>query len=154
VITRPSTSQIILDCRRELLEVIKPAVDSEAAQVSIDMLENVLRNCATRADHEIAWMAEETSTMATYAQAVETAGHRTETLTAALAAAAADDTVGLDLAAVTHRYALAGEAFSCALEAAIAAGEDSLTAQAADLLQRRVDRELEVMGEWGFVGRG
>ena len=154
MISQPTTDQILLDCRRELLEVIKPAVASDAVQVSIDMLENVLRNCATRAANEIAWMTAESSTIVDYAREVVAAGHETDALTAALEAFDAGASSDLDLDSVTSAYSLAGEAFSCAIEAAIAAGDGSLSTRASELLQQRVDRELEIMGEWGFVGRG
>lgn len=154
MITRPTTDQILLDCRRELLEVVKPAVDSEAAQVSIDMLENVLRNCATRAANEIAWMTAESSAMVGFAKDVVAAGHGNDPLAAALEAFDTGASSDLDLESVTAAYSLAGDAFSCAIEAAIASGDESLSTRASELLQQRVDRELEIMGEWGFVGRG
>lgn len=153
MITRPTTDQILLDCRRELLEVIKPAVESDAVQISIDMLENVLRNCATRAANEIAWMTAENSAMLGFARDV-VADHRTDPLAAALEAFDSGASSDLDLESVTAAYSLAGEAFSCAIEAAIASGDESLSTKASELLQQRVDRELEIMGEWGFVGRG
>lgn len=153
MITRPTTPQIILDCRKELLEVIKPAVDNEAIGVSIDMLENVLRNCATRAGNEIAWMTAETSDLVAFAGEVAER-HRSEPLVEAISAFESGASSDLDLESVTATYSLAGEAFSCAAEAALRSGDAELAARAAALLQQRVDREVEIMGEWGFVGRG
>ena len=59
MLTRPTTPQILEDCRRELAEVIAPAVEDPAVAISLSMLDEVLRNCAVRAAHEIAWMHEE-----------------------------------------------------------------------------------------------
>ena len=59
MLSRPTTEQIIMDCRRELLETIDPAVSAPQVKVVIQMLENVLRNAAVRSAHEIAWMHSE-----------------------------------------------------------------------------------------------
>ena len=68
MLSKPTTPQILLDCRRELLETIDPAVTDPTVKVAIQMLENVLRNCAERAAHEIAWMRSESDAMVAYAQ--------------------------------------------------------------------------------------
>jgi len=154
VISRPTTDQVILDCRRELLEVIRPAVSDPSVLVAIDMLENVLRNAATRAANEIAWMTEETTAIEEYSREVlRVVGGDT-----ALAAALADlDVVprhSLQLGAVVTAYSAAGEAFSCALEAAIAAGRSDWQDRGVALLNQRTEREQEVKGEWLMTGRG
>jgi hypothetical protein len=150
---RPSTDQIILDCRRELLEVVLPDVPSAHVRVSVQMLENVLRNVATRAAHEIAWMHEETAALEAYARDVDAAVPGDPALVAALQELDAAPRHSLHLADVTDTYSRAGEAMSCALEAAIAAGHEALSARAAALLRERNDRELEIKGEWTMVGR-
>jgi hypothetical protein len=155
VIARPTTDQIILDCRRELLEVIGPEVNSGAAKVSIEMLENVLRNVAMRAAHEIAWMREETAAMQSYAIDVAAGvGIGSPALQAALAALGAGPTASLHLDDVTTTYGLAGEAFSCAIDAAFASGDSAVIARGAALLDARTATEQEIKGEWGMVGRG
>ena len=67
MISRPTTDQLILECRRELLEVVLPDVNTEHVRVTVQMLENILRNAATRSAHEIAWMREETIGLETFA---------------------------------------------------------------------------------------
>jgi hypothetical protein len=154
VITRPSTDQIILDCRRELLDVLGPEVSSDAGKVSVQMLENVLRNVATRSAHEIAWMSEETSVCEQFARDTLAALPGNAAVSAALRALEAGPRTSLHLNDVTTVYGLAGEAFSCAVEAAMGSGNDALTKRAIDVLAARNAREQEIMGEWGFVGRG
>jgi len=154
MITVPTTEQIILDCRRELREVIEPAVGDDGARIAIQMLENVLRNVATRAAHEIAWMREETDEMEAFARSVADAHPSAKGLAEALDALAAGRSESLHLADVVKVYSLAGDALSCAVEAATGAGDDTRTAQAAALLATRVGRELEITGSWGMVGRG
>jgi hypothetical protein len=156
MIVQPSTEQIILDCRRELLEVIGVEVSSDAGKVSVQMLENVLRNAATRAAHEIAWMHDETLALESYAKDVVRTlpDVAASAITSALAALDAGPRTSLHLADVSTVYSLAGEAFSCALEASLGAGHRDLAERGAVLLKQRSDTEVQIMGEWGFVGRG
>jgi hypothetical protein len=70
--SRPTTDQVILDCRNELLNAVDSAVSDPTVKITIQMLENVLRNVAERAAHEIAWMHEETDLMIGFADEVET----------------------------------------------------------------------------------
>jgi hypothetical protein len=65
--SRPTTDQVILDCRNELLNAVDSAVSDPTVKITIQMLENVLRNVAERAAHEIAWMHEETDLMIGFA---------------------------------------------------------------------------------------
>jgi hypothetical protein len=152
MISRPTTDQVILDCRRELLDVVLPDVQSDHVRVSVQMLENILRNVATRAAHEIGWMREETLAMEVYVHDV-IAAVGSDTAAEALTALDAGPRTSLDLADVVEVYSRAGEAFSRALEAAIAAGHAELSGRAAELLAARNARELEINGEWAMVGR-
>ena len=153
MISRPTTDQLILDCRRELLEVVLPDVQSEHVRVSVQMLENILRNAATRAAHEIAWMREEIASLETYARDVLAVSSEGNEIGAALAALQEAPRQSDHLADVVETYSRAGEAFSCALELAIDEGHTSLATRAADLLATRNARELEINGEWAMVGR-
>lgn len=154
MISLPTTEQVILDCRRELLEIIGPEVQTEAAKVSVQMLENVLRNVATRAAHEIAWMHDETLSMEAFAKDTLTALPSASGVADALAALANGPRGSLHLHDVASTYSLAGEAFSCALETALAAGNVELASRSAVLLAARSATEVSIMGDWGFVGRG
>jgi hypothetical protein len=154
MITRPSTDQIILDCRRELLEVIGPEVKSDAGKVSMQMIENVLRNVATRAAHEIAWMRQETVSLEQFARDTLVEVPSSDAIATALAALEAGPRESLHLADVALVYSLAGEAFSCSIEAAMASGNQALTERAIAMLAARNETEQQIKGEWGFVGRG
>lgn len=153
MISRPTTDQLLLDCSRELLEVVLPDVKTDHVRVAVQMLENVLRNAATRAAHEIAWMRQETVDLEAYAVDVAASLPPSEPLDAALVALEAAPRPSLDLVDVVEVYSRAGEAFSCALEAAMAEGRLDLAARAADLLAARNRHELDIMGEWTMVGR-
>ena len=57
MITRPTTEQILADCAREVRETLLPAITDAGLRVQLEMLEQVLAQCALRAGHEMAWMA-------------------------------------------------------------------------------------------------
>ena len=71
MLSRPTTQQILLDCRAELLATIDAALTDPAAKVAVQMMENVLRNCAERAAHEIAWMHDESAAAISFAERVQ-----------------------------------------------------------------------------------
>ena len=154
MLSRPTTDQIILDCRNELLNTIDPAVESPQVKIAIQMMENVLRNCAERAAHEIAWMLEEAEGMVVFARAVAASPASTAAVVAAVAAYDSDRTGSLHLADATADYDLAGECLSAALEASMAAGDDDLHRAGRAILDDRLAHENSIMGDWGFVGRG
>ena len=153
MITLPTTEQIILDCRRELLETVLPAVSDPAVKVTVEMMENVLRNVATRCAHEIAWMAEETEAMMAYAAEVAEVT-ASDALKAAIEEAKLGRAASLDLDDVRREYSLAGEALSCAIEASFEASDDGLLRKAVELLQARNAREQQIKGDWAMIGRG
>ena len=153
MLARPTTDQIILDCRNELLNTIDPAVEAPHVKIAIQMMENVLRNCAARAAHEIAWMHDEIEAMMTYARTVAASPSTPESVVSAVAAYDAGRSTSLQLADVTANYDLAGECLSTALEAVMAAGDDDLHRAGRAILDQRLANENEIMGEWSFVGR-
>ena len=84
--SRPTTDQVILDCRNELLNAVDSAVSDPTVKITIQMLENVLRNVAERAAQEIAWMHEETDLMIGFANEVQSTLGASPELTLALQA--------------------------------------------------------------------
>ena len=154
MITLPSASQVALEIRRELLEQIGPELTSERARVSLEMIENCLRNLAVRAEHEIAWMREECDAIEALATAVAEALDAAA-VRDALAAYRDGRTTSLHVADVQRDYDRAGEALSCTAEA-LARSDDhpQLRARLAEVFATRQAHELEIMGEFAFVGRG
>jgi len=154
MLSKPTTPQILLDCRRELLETIDPAVTDPTVKVAIQMLENVLRNCAERAAHEIAWMRSESDAMVAYARDVASTVGSTAAIDAALADYDKGDNVSLELDAVSDAYGRAGECLSTALERVFAIGHTELHLRGRAILDVRLAHEDAIKGEWAFVGRG
>jgi hypothetical protein len=154
LISQPTTDQILLDCRRELLETVLPALSDPAVVVCVQMLENVLRNTAARAAHEIAWMTEECERILDYAGDVAAALPDSDGVIAAIDAAEKARNGSLHLSDVVGAYSSAGEALSCAIETAVAAGDGGLTERGVELIRARTEREQEIKGEWSMIGRG
>jgi len=168
VLSRPTTEQILLDCCRELMTTVLPALTDETAQVSVIMVETVLRNTAVRAAHEVAWMREETAEIESYAQAVAeqapgaalpgaalpgAALPGAALLRAALKALADAPRDSLHLDDVVETYCRAGNALSAALEAAVAGSLTGLVRRGEEILDARDGHETEVMAGWSPTGR-
>ena len=152
MLSRPTTEQILLDCCRELMTNVLPSLTDATAQVSVIMVETVLRNTAVRAAHEVAWMREETADIEAYAHAVaaQAPGTTLETALAALAAAPRDS---LHLDDVVETYCRAGNALSAALETAVASGLAPLVQRGEEILDVRSGHETDVMAGWSPTGR-
>jgi hypothetical protein len=153
VLARPTTEQILLDCCRELLSGVLPALTDETAQVRVVMMETVLRNMAVRAAHEVAWMQEEMAEIERYGRAVSAGVPDAAPLAAALDAFAAAPRDALHLDQVVEAYCRAGDVLSSAVEVAVAASDVELVKQGEQLLADRCSRETEVMAGWSPTGR-
>ena len=152
MLSRPTTEQILLDCCRELMTNVLPSLTDATAQVSVIMVETVLRNTAVRAAHEVAWMRDETAGIEAYARevAAQAPGTTLETALAALAAAPRDS---LHLDDVVEAYCRAGNALSAALETAVASGLAPLIQRGEEILDVRSGHETDVMAGWSPTGR-
>jgi hypothetical protein len=154
MITRPTTEQILNDCAREVRETLMPAVTDPGLTVTLEMLEQVLAQCALRAGHEMAWMADEINVIEPYVAAVVDAlGPDAAAAATALDALRGGRTTSLHLDDRCAEYHLASEALSSALEACVAADHRELTARGVSLLEARRDRETELRPNFFFPGR-
>jgi hypothetical protein len=153
MLSRPTTEQILLDCCRELMTNVLPSLTDATAQVSVIMVETVLRNAAVRAAHEVAWMREETADIEAYARAVADQAPGTAPLETAIAALAAAPRDSLHLDDVVETYCRAGNALSAALETAVAGGLAVLIQRGEEILDVRSHHETEVMAGWSPTGR-
>ena len=152
MLSRPTTEQILLDCCRELMTNVLPSLTDATAQVSVIMVETVLRNTAVRAAHEVAWMRDETADIEAYAREVAAQAPGT-TLESALAALAAAPRDSLHLDDVVESYCRAGNALSAALETAVASCLAPLIQRGEEILDVRSGHETDVMAGWSPTGR-
>jgi hypothetical protein len=153
VLSRPTTEQILLDCCRELMTKVLPALTDETAQVAVVMVETVLRNMAVRAAHEVAWMREETAEIEEHAREVAAQAPDAQSLSTALQALADAPRDSLHLDQVVETYCRAGNALSAALETAVAGHLTGLIRRGEEILDTRDGHETEVMAGWTPTGR-
>jgi hypothetical protein len=153
VISRPTTEQILNDCAREVRETLLSAVDG-TLRVTLEMLEQVLAQCALRAAHEMAWMAQEVDAIEPFvADVVSAIAPAPSAVADALQVLRGGRTSSLHLDDRCAEYHLASEALSCAIEAALAADHGDLSKRGVSLLQVRRDRETELRPNFYFPGR-
>ena len=151
MMVRPTTEQLLLDCCKELIEGVLPAVTEQTAVVRIFMIEQVLRNAAVRSAHEIEWMTGEIPALVGFAQDVQAAVPPAE-LAARLASV---DEASSDLALddVVERYSRAGQALAAALETTISRELTELRQRGEALLDARHDHETATLAGWNPTGR-
>jgi hypothetical protein len=152
VIASPTTEQILLECSRELLEGILPAIDDELLKVRVAMLEHVVRNAATRSGHEVAWMISESQAAIAYVESV-LAALDPPGLRKALDDIGPVPPDSLHLDDVARTYDRASGALGKAIESAMTAGADTLIQRGVSLLEERLQREMDITGGWGPAGR-
>jgi hypothetical protein len=153
MITRPTSSQLLDEVRRELASNVAPLVSDPQAQGSLQMVDHILRTLAVRAENEIAWMSEEIDDISRVVSRVADEVADGSAVREALDALQTQCDPGLTLDAVTSRYALASEALSRAVEATVAT-PGPLHDEVSALLDRRLEHETDVIGEFQLVGRG
>jgi hypothetical protein len=136
MLIQPTTSQILTGVANELRDVVAGEVHSEPVKVLVAQLEQVIRNCAQRAAHEIAWVHEE----------------------AAVIAAATGTDVGapasLHLADVATWYSSVSGVLGASIETSFASGDTNRQAQLKEILDARSATEMQILGTFEFVGRG
>ncbi len=152
MISRPTTEQLLIDCARELMEGVLPALTDPTAIVRLAMVEQVLRNAAVRSAKEISWMTGEIPSLRAYAAEV-LAAEPDAALTAACASFDQQPDTGLELDAVVDRYVMASTLFADALELAISRGHVELRERGEALVVARLERETTIMAGWNPTGR-
>jgi hypothetical protein len=133
---KPTTEQVLLGVIEHLDEIIAPELQTDGARNSLGMISQILRGCATRSAHEIAWMHEEI---------------------AAIASATGRDAVppvSLHLDDVCAAYSGASGTLADAVDAAYAAGDTARAASLRELLKARSAHEMAIVGALDLVGRG
>lgn len=151
MMVRPTTEQLLLDCAKELMENVLPAVSEQTAMVRIVMLEQVLRNAAVRCANEIDWMTAEIPELVALARDVQESAPTPEL--GDLLGQVDSAPTGLALDDVVERYSRAGEAFATALEVSIAEGLTELRQRGEALLDSRHDHETATLAGWSPTGR-
>jgi hypothetical protein len=133
---RPTTEQVLLGIVDHLDELIAPELQTDGARNALGMIAQLLRGCATRSAHEIAWMHDE----------IEAIASATGSAPVAPASFHLDD--------VCAAYSTASGHLGDAVDAAYAAGDMARAASLRELLKARSAHEMAIVGALDLVGRG
>ena len=153
MITRPTSAQLIEEVRRELASNVAPQVTDPQVQGSLQMVDHILATLAVRAEHEIEWMLDEIDDISGVVGRVAASADAPPSVREALDALKTSAYGSRSLSDVTARYALASEALSRAIEATVAT-TGPLHDEVNALLDRRLEHETDVIGEFQLVARG
>ncbi|HWE67053.1 MAG TPA: hypothetical protein VG298_10465 [Acidimicrobiales bacterium] len=151
MITQPTASRILEVLQEELMANVIPAVSDPQVVASLQMMHHILGTLAVRAEHEIAWLVEETTDLEVLGVQLVEARPDAAGVAAAVAALRANPAASLRLSDVAARYSLASEILSCALE--VAPEGSALRRQAEARLDSRLEHEVSIIGEFQLVGR-
>ena len=136
--------------------MVLPALDDETVKVSVLMLDLVLRNAAVRRrPRDRVDAGRDQLTCATFAAAVLAGAGPTPSASQAALDAPGPRATPRASTSTTSSSATgcASEAFSRAMEAAVAAGDRALEVRGAAVLERRCEHETVAMAGWSPVGR-
>lgn len=151
MITQPTADRILEVVQQDLRDNVLPAVTDPQVIASLHMIDHILGTLAIRAEHEIAWLVEETEDLEGLGVQVVHALPAARRVEAALDALRATPLASLRLSDVTARYSLASEILSCAVED-VPVDADVRSAVEARL-DARLSHEVEIIGEFQLVGR-
>lgn len=151
MIIEPSVGQMLRTVRRELLETVAPQVTDESVAITIGMMGTILHVAAERADRELTWLRTESEEIENLAASALAGGTDDPALAAAHQQYLAGKRDGDTPHDIQGAYNQASEMLSCLLEASLRTADHALGAQAKDLLGRRLQRELDIIGD-SFYG--
>ncbi len=145
----PSNEQVLLGIAHDLEHVVLAAVNDDTVKVAVQMMCQILTSAAVRSAHEIAWMLEEIDDIL---EAVAVIDHL-PAIQAERDAVLAAHTASLHLDDVRHRYHLAGQLLSTAIDEAYRTGDATAIDAVRQALLRRNEHELAIVGQLELVGR-
>lgn len=153
MISTPSCAQIVQSVRDELTDTIAPAITDPGMLANLGMIDALLQTVVGRLDHELAWMREEIAAIEQLAETLVGEGADGDGKVAgALTQLHGGWTDSDHLPEVQKQYSLATEVLSCCIDIAVPLGGD-LRTQTEQVLQARLDREVQIRGEFSLVGR-
>ncbi len=156
MIPRPSTAQLLQQCRRDLVDVVIPQVADETTAVTLEQIQMVLDVCAHRADNEIHDLVAETAEMEAFVgAALDDHPDGLPRTRASFDAALAQRPDGLRTPAIGAFHDLVAGAFSDAIEELMGMGDGRRVAEAVAWMRDvRQPREMAGTENWAMPGRG
>jgi hypothetical protein len=151
VITQPTSVRILEVLQTDLQDNVMPMVTDPQLVANLQMMHHVLGTLAIRAENEIAWLVEEVGELERFGAEVVAAHPQASRVAIAVADLKSVASQSLRLSDVVHRYSLATEILSCALEELPEGSE--LRRSAESHLDARLAHEVAIIGEFQLVGR-
>lgn len=136
MLSRPTTEQVLIGIANDLRDSVAPEVHSEPIKVMLSQIDQILRGCAQRSAHEIAWIHDEADTIS------------------AVTGTEVGWPSSLHLDDVVAWYHTVSQALSTAVDGAFASGDTARQAELKLLLDARSTNEMRIVGALDFVGRG
>ncbi|MEX0846347.1 MAG: hypothetical protein WD023_01100 [Ilumatobacteraceae bacterium] len=136
MLSRPTTEQVLRGIANDLRDSVLPEVHSEPVKVLLGQIDQILRSCAIRSAHEIAWIHDEADTIA------------------AVTGTDVGWPVSLHLDDVVSWYDATSRVLSAALDDAFAAADTNRVAELKLILDARSATEMKIVGALDLVGRG
>lgn len=155
MITKPTVSQMLRTARREMLENVAPHVADQQAQITLGMIGTILHVAAERAEHQLSWMRSEAEEIERAAASALAEGIEDEALHRAHQAYLEHRSTGVpDPQDAQADYDRASEMLSCLVEASLRSRDQEHAARAKGLLDSRLQRELQMIGDsfYGVAG--
>lgn len=134
--TRPTTEQVLDVIANELRETVLAELEPGPARVMVEQVEQLMRGCAQRSAHEIAWIHEEVA-------AIEVVVGRD-----------LGSPLSLHLDDVAAWYDTASHELSAAIDVAFSNGDHDRVDELRTLLDARSGHEMQIIGALDLVGRG
>lgn len=75
MLTEPTCDRFLDEVRRQLNEVIRPALSERSQLVTLDMIDSILQNVRVRSEHEYEWLSEEIESIRNAASKIVADGH-------------------------------------------------------------------------------
>lgn len=75
MLTQPTCECFLDEVRRQLNDVIRPALSERPQLVALDMIDSILQNVSVRSEHEYVWLIEEIENIRDTASRIVADGH-------------------------------------------------------------------------------
>ena len=150
MMTQPSVERLIELIRKQLTEVVGPALPEDGPRSAVGMIDHLLQTIQTRAENEIDWMTKQIADITDLAERAVTLGDVSPRVSDAIGASKAATTGSLTASRVTADYARAAEILSLILEETVT-GDSATAHEARSLLDREANWGVQVVGDFVLV---
>ncbi len=150
--SKPTTEQILNDLAREVKESFLPTVSDPTQKVNFEMMEQLLRACAKRSAHEIAWMKTEADEIEKLTIEILESQNQPQ-LSETLEKYQTQKNESLHLVDQVENYDLAGKLLEELIVTVFDIENKNFSTRLNELIRLRGDHENELINDFYFPGR-